>query len=71
MAQKRLIPDRQVRRRYGDIAASTLFRWDRNPELGFPRPIDINGRKYRDEDELDAFDASRASRAKKRSGKVA
>ena len=58
--QKRFIPDRQVRERYG-VCASTLFRWDKNPAVGFPRPIDINGRKYRDEAELDAFDRARAA----------
>jgi hypothetical protein len=67
MAQKRYIPNRQVCERYG-VAPSTLFRWDRNPALGFPAPIDINGRKYRDQDELDAFDAARA---KQRSGEGA
>jgi predicted DNA-binding transcriptional regulator AlpA len=58
---KRLIPDSEVCRRYS-IAGFTLWRWDHeNPELGFPKPIRINGRKYRVEAELDAFDAKRVA----------
>ena len=40
----------------------TLWRWDNEqPELGFPKPVRINKRKYRFEDELDEFDARRAA----------
>jgi hypothetical protein len=57
---KRLIPDPVVaRHRYG-VSQRTLPRWDEKPELGFPKPIYINGRKYRDEAELDAFDRTQA-----------
>ena len=59
-ANKRLLPDPKVRERYG-VSAQTIWRWDHKPELGFPRPIRINGRKYRDEAELDKFDARRAA----------
>jgi hypothetical protein len=56
----KLIPDPQVaRERYG-VTLRTLARWDAKPELGFPRPIFINGRKHRDASELDAFDRARA-----------
>jgi hypothetical protein len=54
-----LLPDRKVAKRYG-VCRRTLFRWDRNPKLGFPTPLTINGRKYRREAELDAFDARHA-----------
>jgi predicted DNA-binding transcriptional regulator AlpA len=63
---KRLIPDSEVCQRYG-IVAYTLWRWDNEepkpgkPELGFPKPVRINGRKYRVEAELDQFDARRAA----------
>jgi predicted DNA-binding transcriptional regulator AlpA len=57
----RLIPDSEVCRRYG-VVAYTLWRWDhQKPELGFPKPVLINKRKYRFEDELDEFDARRAA----------
>jgi predicted DNA-binding transcriptional regulator AlpA len=54
---KKLLPDPQVCRRYG-ISAMTLWRWDRDPTLNFPKPIYIRKRKYRDEAELDAHDAA-------------
>src|SRR5262245_7968798 len=49
------VPDAQVRAEFGNITAMTLFRWDHNPELGFPPPIDIAGRKYRSRRMLEAF----------------
>lgn len=53
-----LIPDTDVRKRY-KISAMTLWRWDHNPASGFPRPIYINRRKYRYENELRAWEAAR------------
>jgi hypothetical protein len=52
----RLMPDAKVRKRYG-VTAMTGWRWDRDPDLGFPKPMWIQGRKYRSVDELDEFDA--------------
>jgi len=57
-AQK-LIPDPQVARDLGR-GLRTLDRWDRNPELGFPKAIKINNRKYRDAEELAAWLRERA-----------
>jgi hypothetical protein len=50
-----LIPDPQVAQRYGRSLRS-LARWDEDKALGFPRPILIRGRKYRDLAALDAWD---------------
>jgi hypothetical protein len=55
-----LIPNPAVARRYG-VTLRTIHRWDNDPALGFPKPININGRLYRDSDELDAFDRQRAA----------
>jgi len=52
---KRKLADRQVAQRY-DVSVRTLERWDLKPELGFPKPIRINGRRYRDAAKLDAWD---------------
>jgi hypothetical protein len=54
------LPARRVCERY-DICDRTLDRWLADPRLSFPKPIVINKRRYFDADELDAFDASRAS----------
>jgi predicted DNA-binding transcriptional regulator AlpA len=57
---RRLIPDAAVCDRYG-VHISTLYNWDRDPKLNFPKPIRIRKRKHRYEDELDAFDRARAA----------
>jgi hypothetical protein len=56
---KRLIPDALVAARYGRHVC-TLMRWERDPELGFPKRIQIRGRNYRDAEQLDAFDERQA-----------
>jgi hypothetical protein len=57
-----LIPDPKVAERYS-VCNRTIKRWDKRPELRFPRAIDINGRKYRDSDQLDAWDRWNSLRA--------
>jgi predicted DNA-binding transcriptional regulator AlpA len=54
-----LIPTRQVAERY-HVTLRSIDRWIRDPELGFPKPIQINSRNYFNENELDAFDRRRA-----------
>jgi hypothetical protein len=44
------------------ISDRTLDRWQRNPRLGFPLPIVINGRRYWDQAEVDQFDAKRRAK---------
>jgi predicted DNA-binding transcriptional regulator AlpA len=57
---RRFIPDSEVCIRYG-VHPSTLYNWDKNPKLNFPKPYRINNRKYRNEPELDRFDQERAA----------
>jgi hypothetical protein len=57
---KRYAPARKMRERYGNISPMTEYRWVQDAKLGFPKPIYINGRKYYDLDELEAFDRARA-----------
>ena len=52
----RYLPDPQVCRRYG-VCAMTLWRWDHDPEMNFPKPMRILTRSYRDEEELVAWEA--------------
>lgn len=40
-----LIPARDVLKRYA-VVDRTLDRWLANPELDFPRPFVVNGRRY-------------------------
>ncbi len=37
---------KQVRHRYGNVSAMWIFRRERDPNSGFPRPIVINRRKF-------------------------
>ena len=62
MDEKRLLPAPVVCRRYG-VSAMTIWRWEHDPQLDFPKAIRIRRRKYRDERELDAFDARQAEAA--------
>jgi hypothetical protein len=39
--------DAEVAKYFG-IHIKSLLRWDRRPGLGFPSPIRVNGRKYRE-----------------------
>ena len=55
MDAKKLLPEPRVCKRYG-VCDMTLRRWDADPSLGFPRPLKIRNRKYRDAAELDEFD---------------
>jgi hypothetical protein len=71
MARK-LIPDAKVRQRYGVASASTFYRWDKDPESLFPKPIVVNNRKFRDEAELDEYDRKlEEERAARFGGEVA
>jgi hypothetical protein len=54
-----LIPDRLVAERY-DVCVRTLERWDATPGLGFPPPIRIRRRRFRESAALDAWDRANA-----------
>lgn len=54
-----LLPTREVKKRLGDVTDMTLWRWLRNPEVGFPPPVVISKRKYWPAAEIEAFIARR------------
>jgi hypothetical protein len=47
-------PDAKVAKQLG-IHIKSLIRWDARPGLNFPKPIYINGRKYRRRREVQDF----------------
>jgi hypothetical protein len=55
-----LLPDPLVAERY-QVHLRTLYRWDDRPALGFPKPIRINGRKYRRVNQLETWERWRAA----------
>jgi len=50
-----LVSGRVVRRMAGDVNRSTLHRWRKDPNLGFPEPVQIRGQNYYRRDEVDAW----------------
>ena len=54
------LPRKAVRERYG-ISAMTLWRWERDVRLRFPKPIQINGRLYQSLNALEEWERSRAA----------
>jgi predicted DNA-binding transcriptional regulator AlpA len=60
MQAKQYLTRKKVLERFGGISPMTLWRWEHDEKLGFPKPISINGRKFYDHDELEAFDRARS-----------
>lgn len=59
----RLISAKVARERCGGKSNITLYRWIHDENLGFPRPVYINGRRYFVESEIASFiDAQTAGR---------
>ena len=56
-----LLPAAHLLARYR-VSDMTLFRWLKDPKLGFPQPIRINGRRYWRLTDLQAFEARQASK---------
>jgi hypothetical protein len=56
--QERFLSRSQQAARYGK-SIKTIGRWAADPELGFPKEIDINGHKFRRLSELEEFERSR------------
>jgi hypothetical protein len=59
-----LLPDPMVAKGRYKVVTRTLYRWDRQPDLGFPPAVVINGRKYRFRKKLDAWDAAMAAKSR-------
>jgi hypothetical protein len=58
-----LIPDRVVAEQRYHVHPHTLRRWDNNPALGFPPPVYVNNRRYREAEKLDAWDRKNSREA--------
>jgi hypothetical protein len=41
--------------RFFNVSAMTIWRWEHDPRLNFPKPTIINNRKYRSRDEIDRW----------------
>lgn len=58
----RFLPTEGVRARYG-VSRQTVWRWTRNPTLGFPAPSMIAGRPFWSVDDLERYERSTRGRA--------
>jgi hypothetical protein len=58
-----LVSDTSVRRELGDLTRWALARWDNDPTVGFPPPITIHGRKYRDRQAVNEWIEAQKMRA--------
>jgi hypothetical protein len=58
----RKLPTRLLCARF-NVCDRTIARWQNDPDLNFPSPIVINGRKYFDEIEVVRWERDRASRS--------
>ncbi len=45
-----------------NVVDRTLDRWVADPRLGFPQPLYVNGRRYFDLDEIEAWERRQAAR---------
>jgi predicted DNA-binding transcriptional regulator AlpA len=54
-------PARRVWERYG-VTSMTLWRWIRDPEMNFPRPVYLGRFRYWRIAELEAWEAEQAQR---------
>ena len=61
MSAEKYLPRKKLLERFGGISAMTLWRWEHDNKLGFPRPTSINGRKYYDVSEIEAWERSRTA----------
>jgi len=57
---KRLMNSKNVRERLGGLSPMTIWRYQNDEKLGFPKPITIRNRNFCDADEIEAFISRRA-----------
>ena len=66
MSAKQYATSKTILERFGyDKSVMTLWRWEQDERLGFPRATRINGRKYYDLAEIEAW-GNQLSRNKRR-----
>ncbi len=56
MLTTQYITRKKLLERFGGISAMTLWRWEHDERLGFPKPADINRRKYYDLSEIERWE---------------
>jgi predicted DNA-binding transcriptional regulator AlpA len=60
-ASPEFIPRSALRYRYG-VSGVTLWRWENDAEINFPKPLIINNRKFYRRTDLEAWENSRGGK---------
>ena len=55
---------RRVRQRYDNISDMTLWRWIRDPDMGFPKPVYLGRYRFWRVADLQRWEAEQARRGK-------
>lgn len=58
MADAKYLSANAVCARYDGKSKMTLYRWCKDPDLNFPKPVKIRGQNYWLVSELDAYDSA-------------
>jgi predicted DNA-binding transcriptional regulator AlpA len=61
VTSKQYITRKKILERFGGISVMTLWRWEHDEKLCFPTATEINGRKYYDLAEIEAWERKRAA----------
>ena len=64
MSSEKYLTRKKILERFGGISAMTLWRWEHDEKLGFPKPASINGRKYYDVSAIETWQRNRATTPK-------
>jgi predicted DNA-binding transcriptional regulator AlpA len=59
--EPKFLTAKQVRARFGGISDMSLWRWLQDEQLGFPRPLIINRRRFFRLDQIEAFELRAAT----------
>lgn len=52
------LTSKQLRAHFGGVSDMCLWRWQHDPELKFPEPMRINGRRYWKVADIEAWQAA-------------
>ena len=56
-APDQLVPDPVVAEEFGGVTLMTLYRWTKDPTLGFPPPVKIRNKNFRSRRAIEDFKA--------------
>lgn len=61
-SDEEMLTAKQTRQRYGGLSDMSLWRWLRDPDLKFPKPMIINSRRYWRRADLTSWERGRTAK---------